>query len=80
MCFVHLLHRTVAIPVYAKPQISYHEVSQILCVDRIKKTLTDFSTSIIHSMISKVLLLLEFNNPESKNHVYGKWQMSAGIM
>ena len=27
---------------------------------------SDFSTSIIHSMITKVLLLLEFNNPESK--------------
>ena len=79
MSCVHLLHRTVAIPVYAKPQISYHEVSQILCVDRIKKN-SDFSTSIIHSMISKVLLLLEFNNPENKNHVYGKRQMSPGIM
>ena len=80
MCCVHLLDRTVAIPVYAKPQISYHEVSQILCVDRIKKKTPDFSTSLIDSMISKVLLLLDFSNPESKNHVYSKWQMSVGIM
>ena len=71
MCCIHLLHRTVAIPVYAKPQISYHEVSQILCVDRIRKNSGIFDVHNIDSMNIKVLLFLDFNNP--KNHVYGSW-------